>query len=308
MIQSVLGTLIEVIIPLSIPVIAGAVLVRLKGFETRQLLTFVLYFLLPCMVFDTLFNARISLADFYKTVLFCLLNMVLLWSVAIITGKILKLSAPETAGLTLVSTLTNSVNYGLPLVLLAFGQTGLDKASVYVVTSIILVNTFGVYFAARSSFSIKNAVKSVFTLPAVYAALLAALLRAFSLRLPSGIEAGIDMVAISYSPVVLAILGAQMAGVGNSKLERGSQKAFWAGMALRMLISPLAACLVLYALGISGVLFSVCFILASMPVAVNAVILSEKFDASPRFVSKCILWTTLASFVILPVLIELVKR
>jgi len=307
MIQAVLGTMAGVIVPLSIPVIAGAVLVRLKGLQTGHLLTFALYFLLPCMVFDTLFNARISLADFYMTVLFCLLNMLLLWFLAVITGKILKLPAQETAGLTLVSTLTNSVNYGLPLVHMAFGQAGLDKASVYVVISIIIVNTFGVYFAARSNFSIRHAVKSVFTLPAVYAALLAVLLRTLSLRLPAGIESGIDMVAIAYSPIVLTILGAQMAGVANSRLERGPQKAFWAGMAVRMLISPLAACLVLYLLGISGVLFSVCFILASMPVAVNAVILSEKFGASPRFVSKCILWTTLASFFILPVLIELVK-
>lgn len=305
--QAVLSTMVGVIVPLSIPVIAGAVLVRLKGLQTGHLLTFVLYFLLPCMVFDTLFNARISLEDFYKTVLFCLLNMLLLWFIASMAGKALKLSAPETAGLTLAATLTNSVNYGLPLVHLAFGQAGLDKASVYVVISIIIVNTFGVYFAARSNFSIKNAVKSVFTLPAVYAALLAVLLRTLSLRLPAGIEAGIDMVAIAYSPVVLAILGAQMAGVANSKLEKGPQKAFWAGLILRMLIAPLSACLVLFTLRISGMLFSVCFILASMPVAVNAVILSEKFGASPRFVSKCILWTTLASFFVLPVLIELVK-
>ena len=308
MIQSVITTLLQVIVPLSIPVIAGAALVRLKGFETRQLLTLVLYFLLPCMVFNTFFNAQISLGDFYKTVLFCVLNMILLWAIANITGKILKLNAPEVAGLTLISTLTNSVNYGLPLVLLAFGQAGLDKASVYVVISMILVNTFGVYFAARSSFSIKDAVRSVFSLPAVYAVLLAVFLRGFSLHLPAGIETGIDMVAKSYSPVVLAILGAQMAGVGNTKLEYGVQKAFWSGMIIRMLVSPLCACLVSYLLGISGTFFAVCFILSSMPVAVNAVILSEKFDASPGIVSKCILWTTLASFVVLPVLIELVKQ
>jgi hypothetical protein len=307
LIQSVLATLVQVIVPLSIPVIAGALLVRLKKLETRNLLTLVLYFLLPCMVFDTLFNAELSLGDLYSTVSFSLINLILLWAAANITGKMLKLPAPETAGLTLTSTLTNCVNYGLPLVLLAFGQAGLDKASVYVVLQMIIVNTFGVYFAARSNFSMKSAVKSIFTLPAVYAALLAFLLRALSLHFPAGIETGIEMVAKSYSPVVLVILGAQMAGVGNSRLEHGSQKAFWAGIAIRMLVSPLLAFLVLNILGVSGILFSVCFILSSMPVAVNAVILSEKFDASPRIVSKCILWTTLASFFVLPVLIEIVK-
>jgi predicted permease len=49
------------------------------------------------------------------------------------------------------------------------------------------------------------------------------------------------------------------------------------------------------------------FILAGMPVAVNAVILAEKFNASPKFVSKCILWTTLISFIVLPFMIGFVK-
>ena len=307
MIQSVISTLIQVIVPLSIPVIAGALLARFKGFETKHLLTLVLYFLTPGIIFNTLSTAQISFEDLYKTILFCIFNIILLWAAAYILGKILKLPSPEVAGLTLIATLTNSVNYGLPLVLLAFGQLGLDKASVYVIIQMILVNTLGVYFAARSNFSVKKAIKSVFSLPAIYAAVLAIVLRTFDLHLPSGIEKGVSMVAQSYSPIVLAILGAQMASVKNSSLERAPQAAFWSGMIVRLLLSPLVAFLGLYVLGISGILFSVLFILASMPVAVNSVILAEKFDASANIVSKCILWTTLASFISLPVLIELVR-
>jgi len=307
LIQIVFSTLFQVIVPLAIPVIAGVLLVRFKGFETKQLLTVILYFMFPCMVFNTLFNAQVSFVDLYKTALFSLLNMVILWAAAKITGKILKLPAQKAAGLTLVSTLTNSINYGLPLVLLAFGQAGLEKASIYVITQIILVNTAGVFFAARSNFSIKKAIKSIFSYPAVYAAILAVILRASALHIPPEIETGIEMVAKSYSPVVLVILGAQMAEVKKSKLDSDSQKAFWSGMVIRMLLSPLIACMVLYMLGVSGILFSVLFILASMPVAVNAVIFAEEFDASASIVSKCILWTTLGSFIALPFLIELVR-
>jgi predicted permease len=230
-----------------------------------------------------------------------------MWAAANILGKILKLSSHNIAGLTLISTLTNSNNYGLPLVLLAFGKLGLGKASIYVVVQMIIVNTIGVYFAARSRFSAKDAIKSVFSLPAIYAALLAVLLRVLNLNLPGGIEEGINMISQAYSPIVLAILGAQMASVKNSNLELESQTTFWSGMICRLLLSPIITCLCLYILHISGMLYSVLFILASMPVAVNSVILAEKFDASPQIVSKCILWTTLASFIILPILIVLVK-
>lgn len=262
MLQAIFTTMIQVILPLSIPVIAGALLARFKGLETRHLLTFALYFLMPGIVFNTIYTAQVSFTDVYKTVLFCLLNLILLWAVAKIAGKIFKLPAQEVAGLTLISTLTNSVNYGLPLVLLAFGQAGLDKASIYVIIQMITVNTVGVYFAARSSFSIKNAVKSVFSLPAIYATLLAILLRAAAVSLPEGLATGIEMVAKAYSPVVLAILGIQMVSVKNYKLEGNLKAAFWSGMTIRTLISPLLACLTAYILGIGGVLFSVLVILA----------------------------------------------
>ncbi|WP_438497735.1 AEC family transporter [Paenibacillus sp. IHBB 3054] len=306
MIETVLSTLFKVIVPLSIPVIAGALLGRFKNLDTKPLLTLYLYFLSPAIILDTLATAEISFDDVYKTLSFSLLNLFLLWGLANVLGRILKLAPAEAAGLTLVSTFTNSVNYGLPLVLLAFGQLGLDKASVYVIGQMVIVNTIGVYFAARSQFSVRSAVKSVFSLPAIYAAILALMLRALGLHMPDELASGVAMVAGAYSPVVLAILGAQMVKVKAAQTERNVQLAFWTGITVRLLLAPLLAALVLLLLNITGTLFSVLLILASMPVAVNSVVLAERFSSSPSLVSRCIVWTTLASFLVLPVLIVVV--
>lgn len=306
MIQTVLSTLLKVIVPLSIPVIAGALLGRFKSLDTKPLLTLYLYFLSPAIILDTLATAEISFDDVYKTLAFSLLNLVLLWGMANLIGKLLKLAPPEAAGLTLISTFTNSVNYGLPLVLLAFGQLGLDKASVYVIAQMVIVNTIGIYFAARSQFSVRSAIQSVFSLPAIYAAILAIGLRAFGLHLPHEIELGVSMVAGAYSPVVLCILGAQMVRVRAAQSERNVELAFWTGLTVRLLLAPLLAVIVLMMLNINGTLFSVLLILASMPVAVNSVVLAERFGSSPALVSRCIVWTTLASFLMLPILISLI--
>lgn len=308
MIQTVITTLIDVIVPLSIPVIVGAILGHYKNLDTKPLLTLYLYFLSPAIIFHTLLTAEISFDDVYKTISFSVLNLLLLWSVANILGKILKLPSPELAGLTLVSTFTNCVNYGLPLVLLAFGKLGLDKASIYVISQMIIVNTVGIYFAARSHFSIQNAVKSVFSLPAIYAAIVAIVLRSFELHLPISVEKGVSMIAEAYSPIVLTILGAQMVKVKVSELDEKIRTAFGTGLFVRFLLSPVIALLSLYLLDIDGILHSVLFILSCMPVAVNSVILAERFNASPKFVSSCILWTTLASFLFLPILIAVVEK
>ncbi|MDU4698797.1 MULTISPECIES: AEC family transporter [Paenibacillus] len=307
MLQTVVATLLGVLVPLSVPVAAGALLARFRTWDTKPLLTLYLYVLSPAIIFDTLRNAHISMDELFSTIGFALVNLLLMWGTAKAIGSIARLDSTEQAGLTLISTLTNSANYGLPLVLLAFGQLGLDKASVYVITQMIIVNTVGVYFAARSRFSVPSAVKSVFTLPAVYAAALAVFLKCFGLHLTAGLEQGISMVADAYSPVVLTILGAQMVKVGRPEAKQVRPAAFWSGTVIRLLLAPLIAFGALKLLGISGLLFSVLFIQASMPVAVNAVVLAERFDAAPGLVSKCIVWTTLASFLTLTALIVLVQ-
>ncbi|MNP56345.1 Membrane transport protein [compost metagenome] len=81
------------------------------------------------------------------------------------------------------------------------------------------------------------------------------------------------------------------------------RRAFWTGLVVRLAAAPILSWLILTALQVEGTLFSVLLILASMPTAVNAVILAEQFNASPQFVSRCILWTTAASMLMLPIMI-----
>ncbi|GJM74888.1 hypothetical protein HMSSN036_71040 [Paenibacillus macerans] len=50
MIHTVLATLLHVIVPLSIPVIAGALLARFRGLDTKPLLTLYLYVLSPAII------------------------------------------------------------------------------------------------------------------------------------------------------------------------------------------------------------------------------------------------------------------
>lgn len=304
MISSFLATIYSVFLPISLPVIGGALLKRFKGIETKGLSALSLYVLSPALIFETLEKASITSNEVTVTVAFCLLNVIILWALSAFAGKMLGLSQAEKSGLALTTIFTNSVNYGLPLVLLAFGQAGLDKASVYVIVQIIIMNTLGVYLAARSHFSAVKAIKTVFTLPSVYAAALAVLFRLTDFQLPEGLNTGVSMLSAAYAPLALVILGAQMVGVREGGASLAVSKCgFWSGMAMRMLVGPLVAWGLLAMLSIEGTLFAVILILSAMPAAVNAVILAEEYDAAPKLVSRCILWTTLASFIVLPAMI-----
>ncbi|WP_172252668.1 AEC family transporter [Saccharibacillus deserti] len=303
MLLSVLATMYHVFLPLSFPVIAGLLLRRFRGLDTKPLSVLSLYLLSPAIIFTTLLNARVSANDVGITIAFSLINLLAMWAAAALLGRLLRLEDSEKAGLTLVASFTNCVNYGLPLVLLAFGQAGLDKAAVYVVMQIIIVNTIGVFFAARSQFSVKKAGQAMLKLPALYVAALAGLLRLTGTELTDVVQTGVNLLADAYSPVVLVILGAQMIGAAHGEWQPNLRRAFQAGLALRLLAAPLLSWLILILLGAEPLLLGVLLVLASMPTAVNAVILAEQFGASPKFVSRCILWTTLASFLMLPLLL-----
>lgn len=122
------------------------------------------------------------------------------------------------------------------------------------------------------------------------------------MSLPDALGTGVSLLSAAYAPLALVILGAQMTGVSSEEDKPGvAKQAFVTGMLLRLLIAPFIAWGILAVLQADGLLFSVIMILSSMPAAVNAVILAEQYDAAPALVSKCILWTTLASFAVLPV-------
>ncbi|GGA27300.1 AEC family transporter [Paenibacillus physcomitrellae] len=322
MFYSFLLTLYHVSLPISLPVAGGALLKRFKGVDNRALSALALYVLSPALIFETLVHAQVGSGDVGTTVLFCIINVIFMWGIAALMAKILKLNQEEQAGLTLVSVFTNSVNYGLPLIQLAFGQAGLDKASVFVVIQMILGNTVGVYFAARSHFTMKKALMKVLTMPAVYAAVLAAIVRMTGFSIPGALEDGVSLMAAAYAPVALSILGMQMAGrrsrEGKTETKTGTEtgtetktangrRPFTAAMVVRLIIAPAASCLLLLVLGVHGLLFSVLLVLCAMPAAVNALIMAEEFGADARTVSRCILWTTLLSFVTLPLLIGILQ-
>jgi malate permease and related proteins len=300
-------TIYNVFLPISFPVIGGALLFRFLKMDTKALSLLSLFVLSPALIFESMYKAQITFSDVSSILLFSITNLLILWACAFFLGKMYSLSSSEKAGLTMVSTFTNCVNYGLPLVLLAFGQIGLDIAAIYVIVQIILVNTVGVYFAARSHFSIKQAARSVLTMPSLYAASIAILFRLLHVQLPDSMEKGIVMLSQSYSPVVLAILGAQMVGAKRILMPETYQKVFWAGLLMRLFAAPLLAYVILSILSVKGTLFSVLLLLASMPAAVNAVILAERFNAAPQLVSKCIVWTTFASFLVLPFILKVLN-
>ena len=89
------------------------------------------------------------------------------------------------AAFLLVVVFSNSGNFGLPVVLFAFGREALTFATVYFVIAAVLSYTVGVFLAASGHRSVMEALRGITRVPTVYAVIAAAVVLALRAPIPS---------------------------------------------------------------------------------------------------------------------------
>src|SRR5262245_56029948 len=122
----------------------------------------------------------------------------------------LRLDRASLSAFLLVVVCSNSGNYGLPVVLLAFGREALTFASVYFVSSAIFSYTGGILLAASGRRSFGQALAGVVRVPAVYGAAAAAIVMAFGLHVPDAIARPMAMLSDAALPLMILVLGMQL--------------------------------------------------------------------------------------------------
>lgn len=294
--------LLTITLPILIVCLCGAVIQQKRPIQSKTLADVSLYVLSPALILTALTESNITGSDVMHVLWFTIIMTVLSWVIGTVVGKLAQFPAQTAQALVLTTLFSNCNNYGLPLLLMAFGKSGFTLGSTYVVGQIISVNVLGMYIASRSNGNAKQALLQVAKSPLIYAAFVGAVLYILGLRLPNGIDSAAKLLGDAYPAIVLLILGVQLRKTNLRGLKR---KDIWIGVVLRILVIPLLAKLVIFILGIHGLLASVLFIEISMPAAINTIVLVERYDGDSQFVSLVVSVTTLLSFLYLPLLIAL---
>ncbi|MBX6394267.1 MAG: AEC family transporter [Alicyclobacillaceae bacterium] len=295
-----LNTIVTVSVPIVLAVLGGAWLDRRKGIDTRSLADISLYLLAPSLVLFALAEGPGGAGELWTIVGFTALHTAIMWLVAEMAGRLAGFSRTTRSALSMTSVFGNSNNYGLPVVLLAYGTPGFSKAAVYVVGQILLMYTLGIYLASRAAASGWGAWRTVLRIPVLYAALAGGGMAVLGWHWPKGLDEALHMLGTAYPALVLLILGVQLARADWKGFRRGD---LWLAVFLRLVIAPAAAFLCLSVLHIGGLLAAVLFVEASMPAAVNTSVLVEQFGGDRDLVAKTVAVTTVASFLLLPLFI-----
>jgi predicted permease len=204
----------------------------------------------------------------------------------------------------IVTMFGNTGNYGLPLVSFAFGESALQHASLYFVTTSILFNTVGILIASLGHMDFKEAMLGLLKVPTVYGVLLAALINGLQIELPVALSRTIDLAAGGSIPMMIVLLGIELSRVQWSNRLRGAGLS----VSLRLLIAPVIALFMSALLGMQGAAWQAGITQASMPAAVNTTILAAEYKLDSSLVTAIVFIGTVLSPITLTPLIVLLGR
>lgn len=275
------------------------------GFDTKAISTMALYLMSPVLVFRTFYTTKVDF-DYLYLIIYTFALCFTLIIIVYIISFIKKYSTVETCGMILASSFMNNGNYGTPVVLLLFGETGLDTSIILMVIQQLVMCTIGVYYAAKGSIEgngIKSALNAVKRMPIVYGAILGGTLHGLHITLGKSFQQAIDLVADAAIPTIMIVLGMQLAKISVKNLAKGKISF---SLIIKLAISPVIAYLLTFFLPVDDTVKQIMIIMAAMPTAANTTMYALQFNTDPEFVSSATLISTSLSLATLPIIFTIV--
>jgi predicted permease len=300
-VNNILAVFTQNILPILLVAGCGFALQKWRSLDKQTLSKVTLYILSPALVFSSLVNSELKTNELGSLVLFTILAMSVMTMIAFLSARLMRFSRRETAALIVTVVFVNGGNYGLTLNQLRYGDIGLSLAIVYYATSTILLYSVGILIASMGRLHWKAALKRLLSLPPIYAAIGAILVYFFAIPVPSPLMSAIEIMGRGAIPVMLLVLGMQMADMQGN----GGLRLTVPAIGLRLLVGPLVAVLVAGLVGLQGLSRSVGIIEASMPTAVITIILATEFELQPTAVTSIVIGSTLLSPITLSLMITL---
>ncbi|MBN9897825.1 AEC family transporter [Bacillus thuringiensis] len=295
--------ILDVILPILILMLIGAILQRKFQFNLKQLSTLITYCLMPAAVFVNIYDISIETGLLLKIIYYLMLYSLSLIIVSHFISKTLKLEKGESAALKNSISLMNSGNYGLPVSQLIFSHNpvGVSIQIFIVIFQNLLTYSYGIYNLLSATKTIGGIIQSFIRLPVFHALVLGVLFQSFTIQIPNSIFLPLNQLANSFVAIALILLGAQLA---NIKLNFFHRVITWSLIG-RLLMGPLLALSMIYLLNIDGIVAQSLFIASSFPTSRNTSTIAMEYQIEPELHAQIVLFSTLFSIITVTVVIYL---
>lgn len=300
--STLVNTFANNILPIILLGSAGFALGKVLHVDPRGLGRVVFYVFSPVLIFDLLIENRLELGEAAGVIGFTIAVVLLVGLLTYVLGKLLKVERAALISIIITSMFANTGNYGLPLVLFAFGDDALRYAAIYFVTTTLLFYSLGVLLASLGHMNFRDALLGLFRVPTLYAVILALLVNALHFELPLAVNRAVELASGGTIPVMLVLLGLQMTQVEFSKNLRALQLS----VAMRLLIVPVLGLFLTRLVGLEGAARQAAMTQAAMPSMVSATVLAAEYRLDSKLIAAIVFVSTLLSpFTLTPLLVFL---
>jgi len=221
----------------------------------------------------------------------------IIFGCGIIAWIVFKIIRQKHSGLYIPIAVMNSVNIPFPIIFLVYGSEGLFAATLFYIPNVLLVYSLGVYVASGRDW--RSSLKEVLKIPPIYAALLGLALNLLDVTVPEIIIKPLNFIGLMVIPLVLLVLGTNLAKVKITSLPTTLLASF-----LRVGVGLGLGFLAVTLFDLTGVLRAVVILDSAMPAAVNASLLATKYRNEADLVSSVVFVTTVASLLVIPFLLS----
>lgn len=286
-----LGIFVNVVLPVFIVAGFGFLMERRYRMPVVPINQIVLYVLMPCFIFVSLLTFDLKSEEPLRVGAFIVLLTFVMLLVAAAVAVALRLDRKTTSALMLTAAFPNLGNYGLSVVLLAYGQDGLRYGTILLAFQMVFSMTLAVFIASSGHASMRDSLVQVVRQPVLYAVAAALFFGLTGIPVPAFANAAIGLAGQAAVPMMLFALGMQISGSGRIEEPRLTALA----VVLRLVLGAFIGALLADAVGLTGVARSVMIVGAAMPTAVFTTLTATRYGSRPRFVTDAVVWSTLAS-------------
>jgi predicted permease len=278
------------VIPVFFLVALGFVFASWKKINLASLTEIIVYLGTPSLVFTSLAGKPLYAGE---------VAVIFLGIVGIYTGVgllillyffIFRFSSP---GFALPTLFMNAGNMGIPLSLFAFGEAGMQRASLIFVIATCLQYSLGLYILNGRSNWIET-----FRLPLIYAAIAGLVVNLLGSKIPELIVQPLSMLGQATIPLMLISLGYRLYDVES--LNWGHALG---GALLRVGGGFAAANVAVMLIGAEGVNRQVLLLYGCLPAAVANFVLAEKYRQDPALAASIVVLSTFMSIFTIPIVL-----
>ena len=287
--------ILKVVLPTFSVIIIGYLFGKTKKPDMTAIVELVFYVGLPAITFTSVIDKQIVLFDATKIWASALIIM---FGCGITAWIVFKITRQKHSGLYIPIINMNTVNIPFPIIYLVYGAEGLFAATLFFIPNVLVLNSLGIYLASGKHW--RDSIKEVLKVPALYAAVAGLAVNFSHISVPQLVVKPLSFIALMVTPLVLIILGVNLATMRLNSLPTTLLPSF-----LRVGVGLALGVLAVNLFQLTGILRAVVILDSAMPAAANTAMLATKYKNEAELVSSVVFVTTIASLVIIPFLLSI---